>query len=461
MLDILQTITVFIIAMSILITVHEYGHFLVARRCGVFIECFSIGFGKTLISWYDRYGTRYIICLFPFGGYVKMFSTNTSATYIRTNLQPKQNFNNQSLLHQAAIISAGPIANFILAIICYWVVFVYGITNIKPIIHEVKEGSIAFQSGIPRNMEFKSIGDIETYNWNDVRMALITQIGSNIPVKLVPFNQVSTKEIVKSINLHNWHINPNLQDPIISIGIQPYQSKTEFLLDRISPYSIASKIGLQDGDKILKVNGQQLKNWPDLMKLICDNFNHTIKLVIKRNSQIFSVYLSSNRKDGVWKNGKCFFGAIPHYVPLDDRFKNQQKYNPIAAVLGAERKTWQLSKLTFRILKKVIIGKISLNTISGPISIAQGASISAKHGWLAYLMFLALISINLGIINLLPLPILDGGYLLFILIEKIKRQSISDKFKHIIFNIGTILVILLMALAIFNDCSRILVNITK
>ncbi|WWO99919.1 MAG: sigma E protease regulator RseP [Candidatus Dasytiphilus stammeri] len=455
MLDIFQTIIVSIISLSILIIVHEYGHFIVARSCGVFIESFSIGFGKTLMSWYDSYGTHYMICIFPLGGYVKMLNT-TSDSNIKTNLQSLKSFNDQSLLHRAAIISAGPMANFILAIICYWVIFIYGITNIKPIIYEVRKGSIAFQSGIKKNMELKSIADVNTYNWNDVRMALLTQIGNrNIPVTLVPFNQLSNQKIVKSIDLHHWHLDPYIQqDPIMVFGIHPYPLPNEFILERISSDSIASKIGLHSGDKILKVNGQPLKNWSDLMISLCNNFNHTIQLMIKRKSKILSVYFTPNGK-----KEKCFFGGIIHHISLDNKFKNQQKYNPITAFLMAERKTWQLSKLTFRILKKIIMGKLSLNILSGPISIAQGAIISVKQGFLPYLMFLALISINLGIMNLLPLPILDGGHLLFILFEIVKGDSISVKFKEISFNISIILLILLMIITIFNDFSRILVSL--
>ncbi|WWO97518.1 MAG: sigma E protease regulator RseP [Candidatus Dasytiphilus stammeri] len=458
MVNIFQVIIAFI-ALSVLIIVHEYGHFIVARRYGVFIECFSIGFGKTLISWYDSYGTRYIICLFPFGGYVKMLDSYSD---IITNSPSRKSFNNQSLLHRVAIISAGPLANFILAIICYWIIFIHGITNIKPIIYEVKKGSIAFKSGITNNMELKSIADVKTDNWDDVRMALLTQIGNrNIPITIALFNPVSHQKIVKKfIDLHHWHLDPYIQDPITGFGIHPYQSLTESIVDRIYPDSIASKIGLHAGDKILKVNGQQLKNWSDLMISLCNNFNQTIQLMIQRQSKTFSIDLTSNFKPQLWKNGKCFFGAVPSHIPLDDRFKNQQKYNALTALLMAEKKTWQVSKLTFRILKQVIRGTLSLHTLSGPISIVQGAIISAKHGWLAYLMFLALISINLGMMNLFPLPILDGGHLLFILLEIIKGQSISDQLKEISFNISTILLILIMTITILNDCSHILFNIT-
>ncbi|WWP00322.1 MAG: sigma E protease regulator RseP [Candidatus Dasytiphilus stammeri] len=457
---IFQTLIAFI-ALSVLITVHEYGHFIVARRCGVFIECFSIGFGKPLMSWYDSYGTHYIICIFPLGGYVKMLESSSD---IKNHLHSIKSFNNQSLLHRAAIISAGPLANFILAIICYWIIFIYGITNIKPIISEVKKGSIAFQSEITSNMELKSIADVNTDNWDDVRMALLTQIGNkNIPVKLALFDQVSHQKIIKKfIDLDHWHLDPYKQDPITAFGINPYQSSsTESIVDRIYPNSIASKIGLHAGDEILKVNGQSFKNWSDLMISLCNNFNQTIRLMIKRQSKIFSINFTDNLKHQLWKNGKCFFGAIPHHIPLDEKFQNQQKYNPITALLMAGKRTWQLSKLTLRILKQVIMGKLSLHTLSGPISIAQGAIISAKHGLLQCLMFLALISINIGMMNLFPLPILDGGQILFLLLEKIKGQSLSDQFKKISWNISTIFLILIMTLTIFNDCSHILFNITN
>lgn len=317
-------------------------------------------------------------------------------------------------------------------------------------------------------MEFQSIDHVKTNNWDDVRMALLTKIGTNqmIPIKLVSFNnnQVSHKKIVKLINVHNWKFDPYYtQDPLTTFCIQPYysSSSTESRLDKIFPNSIASQIGLYIGDIILKINDYSIENWPYLITLLCNKFNNTIRLIIKRKSKTFSVDLTPKWKYQLWQNREFFFGALPYHLPLDNNFKNLEKdKNPFTAFFKAEKNTWQLSKLTFRIFKKVIRGKLSLYTLSSPISIAQGAIISAQNGIVPYLMFLALMSINLCIINLFPLPILDGGHLLLILLEIIIGQSISNQFKEISFNISTILLILVMIFTILNDGSRFLINFT-
>ncbi|WWP02307.1 MAG: sigma E protease regulator RseP [Candidatus Dasytiphilus stammeri] len=433
--NILWSLIFFIITISILTTVHEYGHFFIAKFSGVHIQSFSIGFGKELFSWYDKFGTKYIIAMIPLGGFVKI--TDNS-------ILPEKTF----FLQRAAIISAGPIANFIFAILVYWLLFVIGIPSIRPIVSDVKQGSIAFKAGIRPGMEFKAINNVKIYDWNDVRMALSSKIGDCINIRVLPIK--SSHEITKLINLHNWYLDLANEDPIISLGIYPYYFKIEPILVNIQADSPASKAGLKIGDTILKVNGQYFNRWKDFIKIVNDNQNKKIKFLIKREYCIFTVKIKPNLSKTKYKN---IIGVMPR-IKLFDKYQIVRKYNPFTAFFLSTKKIIQLLIFNLNIIKKIILGKIQIiNIIHGPISIAQTAKKSAEYGLIYYFIFLALISINIGIVNLLPLPILDGGHLLFLILENILTPILYNIIYNICYRIGIFSLFLLMVMALFNDIS--------
>ncbi|WP_367680358.1 sigma E protease regulator RseP [Candidatus Fukatsuia anoeciicola] len=450
MIHILWNLGAFIFALGILITFHEFGHFWVARRCGVKVECFSIGFGRPIWQYIDSQGTKYIIALIPLGGYVKMLD--------KSIISPKlefccQTFNNKTILQRTAIISAGPIANFIFAIFAYWLVFIISIPSIRPIIGSVLNNSIAAQAHILPGMELKTIDNKEIQDWNAIRLALLGKIGDD-QVQIGVVYPGSNGVVQKILDLKQWKFEADKQDPIITLGIFPLDPQTQPILAGVQSGSAAQKAGLQIGDRIVKVNHQLINNWSLFINLIRNNPNKPLVLEIKRKKIPLFLILTPDIIPGDIIPTQGFAGVVPQIIPLAQEYKIIHQYNLLSALYHAFKQTWQLTKLTVNILGKLITGDVKLNNLSGPISIAKGAGASAQHGFIYYLMFLALISVNLGIINLSPLPGLDGGHLFFLMIEKIKGKPLSERVQDVSFRIGSILLMLLMGLALFNDLSR-------
>ena len=449
MLSILWSFAAFIVALGVLITVHEFGHFWVARRCGIYVERFSIGFGKALWRRTDRQGTEYVIALIPLGGYVKMLDERVESVPAERRHEA---FNNKTVLQRAAVIAAGPVANFLFAIFAYWLVFMHGVPGVRPVVGEIVSGSVAAEAQIQSGMELNAVDGIETPDWDAVRMALIGKIGDESTTLTVSqFGESVTQQ--KRVDLRDWQFEPDKQDPVVALGIRPRGPQIETTLAEIQANSPASAAGLQAGDRIVKVDGQPLTQWQAFASLVRDNPDKPLQLEVERKGEQQRLTLTPAAKPG--KPDEGFAGVIPRVQPLPDAYKTVKQYGPVAAISEAGVKTWQLMKLTVSMLGKLITGDVKLNNLSGPISIAQGAGLSAEYGVIYYLMFLALISVNLGIINLFPLPVLDGGHLLFLAIEKIKGGPVSERVQDFSYRIGSILLVLLMGLALFNDFSRL------
>lgn len=449
MLNILWSFVAFIVALGVLITVHEFGHFWVARRCGVKVQRFSVGFGKALWRRHDRQGTEYVIALVPLGGYVKMLDERVESVPAELRHQA---FNNKAIWQRASIIAAGPVANFIFAVFAYWVVFIHGVPGVRPVIGEILNGSIAAEAQIEPGMELNAVDGIETPDWDAVRMALISKIGDGkATVTVSRFGENATEQ--KQLDLRHWQFEPDKQDPVVSLGIRPRGPQIETTLAEVQKNSPASEAGLQAGDRIVKVDGQSLTQWQKFAIHVRDNPGKKMVLEVDRNGELMPLTLTPQAKAG--NNAEGFAGVIPRVIPLPEEYKTVRQYGAFSAIGEASAKTWQLMKLTVSMLGKLITGDVKLNNLSGPISIAQGAGLSAEYGVIYYLMFLALISVNLGIINLFPLPVLDGGHLLFLAIEKIKGGPVSERVQDFSYRIGSILLVLLMGLALFNDFSRL------
>ena len=448
--SILWSLGAFIVALGILITVHEFGHFWVARRCGVWVERFSIGFGPALWRKKDKQGTEYVLALIPLGGYVKMLDERAGEVPA-DRLQ--EAFTRKTLSQRAAIVAAGPVANFIFALFAYWLVFMHGVPGVKPVTGEIINNSIAQHAQIQPGMELKAIDGIETPDWDAVRMALMGKIGDpGVNLTLTPFGQSVSVE--KHLDLHHWVFDPEKQDPVLSLGIIPKGPVIETTLAEVQKSSAAARAGLQAGDRIVKVNGESVVNWQMFVAGVRDNPGKPLALAVEREGDIRTLTLTPSVKT-VGQKEEGFAGVIPRVQPLPDQYKTLRQYGPVVAIGEAGVKTWQLVKLTGSMLGKLVTGDIKLKNLSGPISIAQGAGISAEYGMIYYLMFLALISVNLGIINLVPLPVLDGGHLLFLLIEKIKGGPVSERVQDFSYRIGSVALVLLMGLALFNDFSRL------
>ncbi|MFT8211929.1 MAG: sigma E protease regulator RseP [Symbiopectobacterium sp.] len=450
MMNVLWSLAAFVVALGVLITVHEFGHFWVARRCGVWVERFSVGFGKALWRWRDRQGTEFVIAVIPLGGYVKMLDERVDT------VSPEQHhlsFNRKTVWQRAAIVSAGPIANFLFAIVAYWLVFIIGVPGVRPVVGEIVPNSIAAMAQMSPGMELKAVDGIETPDWDTARLTLIDKIGdSEVTINVAPLG--SSVVIRKTLDLRDWQFNPEKQDPASSLGMVPRMPQVDAVLTQVQDGSAAQKAGLQVGDRIVKVDGQPLTRWSLFASTVRDKPDADIALDIERNGETRSLILTpDSKKAGDRVEG--FAGVVPKLIPLPEEYRTVRQYGPFSAIYQAADKTWQLMRLTVSMLGKLIIGDVKLNNLSGPISIAQGAGMSADYGLIYYLMFLALISVNLGIINLFPLPVLDGGHLLFLLVEKLKGRPVSERVQDFCYRIGTVVLMLLMGLALFNDFSRL------
>ncbi|CAD6510390.1 sigma E protease regulator RseP [Candidatus Profftia tarda] len=449
MTNILWSLLAFIISIGLLTAVHEFGHLWVARLCCVKVERFSIGFGKCLWKRVDKFKTEYIIALIPLGGYIKMLGERDclSSEYHH------QYFNNKPLLQRVAIVSAGPVANFLFAMLAYWLVFIIGIVSVRPIISEVIPKSVAAQGGITSGSEIKYVADVMTSNWDEVRLALISQIGTKITtISFVPFGSHNiTKKI---IDLTNWRYEPDTEDPVVSLGIIPTGPNIDPVLTEVQQDSAAQQAGLQVGDRIIKIDGSLFQKWGTLVNQIKKNPNKKISIEVERNGRIEVLQLIPKSKSLGKNKIEGFAGFAPTVTSLPKEYESIIRYRPFVAINKAIKKTWQLMKITASMTLKLITGDIKISNLGGPISIAQSAKISAEYGLAYYLMFLSLISINLGIINLFPLPVLDGGRLLFLAIESIQGKPVSKRVQSVSDRICSMLMLVLMGIAFFNDLSR-------
>ncbi|MBI6339095.1 sigma E protease regulator RseP [Proteus vulgaris] len=450
-MGILWNLAAFIIVLGILITVHEFGHFWVARRCGIYVERFSIGFGKAIWRKIDKHGTEFVIAWIPLGGYVKMLDERVA------EVAPERRhlaFNNKTVGQRAAVVAAGPIANFLLAIVAYWIVFMIGVPALKPIIADIRPNSIAEQAKLTPGMELKSVAGIETPDQNAVRLALVSQIGAK-EVSFVVSDLNSLSESENILNLQQWNFDPEKQDPILSLGIMPVGARLDSKIIEVTEGSAAEKAGLQAGDRIVKVDGQPIDTWHPFTYFVRQSPNKVLELLVERNGSSLMLNITPTAvalKDGT-EIGQV--GAQLQILPPDEQYLIMQQYNPFSALYEASDKTWQLMGLTVKMIGKLVVGDVKLTNLSGPVSIAKGAGMSADSGFVYYLMFMALISVNLGIINLFPLPVLDGGHLLFLVIEKIKGGPVSERVQDFCYRIGIMALMLLMGLALFNDFSRL------
>ncbi|WP_109420097.1 sigma E protease regulator RseP [Proteus terrae] len=450
-MGILWNLAAFIIVLGILITVHEFGHFWVARRCGIYVERFSIGFGKAIWRKTDKHGTEFVIAWIPLGGYVKMLDERVA------EVAPERRhlaFNNKTVGQRAAVVAAGPIANFLLAIVAYWIVFMIGVPALKPIIADIRPNSIAEQAKLTPGMELKSVAGIETPDQNAVRLALVSKIGAKV-VSFVVSDPNSLSESENILNLQQWGFDPEKQDPILSLGIMPVGARLDSKIIEVTEGSAAEKAGLQAGDRIVKVDGQPIDTWHPFTYFVRQSPNKALELLVERNGSSLILNVTPTAvalKDGT-EVGQV--GAQLQILPPDEQYLIMQQYNPFSALYEASDKTWQLMGLTVKMIGKLVVGDVKLTNLSGPVSIAKGAGMSADSGFIYYLMFMALISVNLGIINLFPLPVLDGGHLLFLVIEKIKGGPVSERVQDFCYRIGIMALMLLMGLALFNDFSRL------
>ncbi|MGF1809877.1 sigma E protease regulator RseP [Vibrio alginolyticus] len=452
MTGILWNLISFIVALGILVAVHEFGHFWVARRCGVKVEKFSIGFGKSIWSKVGKDGTEYSISMIPLGGYVKMVDSRVDEV---PEHEKHLAFDKKPLWKRTSIVAAGPIFNFLFAIFAYWLVFLIGIPAVKPVIGEVTPNSIVAEAGIESGMELKSISGIKTPDWESVNMGLISHIGDDLmTVTLTSANEVGS-EVTKTLNLREWKFDPETQSAMQSLGFTPYTPEVYRVIEQVSQGGAAEKAGVLPGDEVVAIGQQRVTEWKQVVEAVRSNPDTPLELTVLRQGYEQTLTLTPGSRELTNKEVVGFAGIAPKVAEWPESYRFDLQFGVFESIGKAVDKTGQVIGLTISMLKKLIVGDVGLNNLSGPISIAKGAGATADYGLVYFLGFLALISVNLGIINLVPLPMLDGGHLLFFAIEAVIRRPVPEKVQEMGFRIGGAIIFSLMALALFNDFTRL------
>lgn len=445
------TLIFFILALVLLITVHEFGHFIVARLCGVKVLRFSFGFGMVLARWYDKKGTEFAISLLPLGGYVKMLDESEG------DVPPEERhlaFNNKPVLARIAIVLAGPLFNFIFAFFCLWLVLVIGVHSLAPIVDGVKPGSVAAKAGLHSKEEIIALGEMPVKSWRDFQYAMLPLVGTdeNVGIQLKSLITGQTRKTF--LPLADWHVDAKKPDLLAGLGIIPFLPVVPPTIGEVFQDSPAQRSGLMAGDKIKAADGQLVTEWLSLVEMIQVKPGKPMSLSIMRNGQPQSIVIKVGSKLTDGKN-QGFIGASVKEVSWPKGWLRLQRQAPIQAVGTALKQTTELTGATFALLGRFATGKLALKAISGPVGIAQGAGQSARNGIVYYLFFLALVSISLGALNILPIPMLDGGHLLYYFIEIIIRRPLSDGVKSAGMYVGLVLLVALMLLALSNDISRL------
>ena len=452
MTSFLSSTLALIVTLGILIAFHEYGHFWTARKLGVKVLRYSIGFGKPL--WMRRRGkdqTEYVLAAIPLGGYVKMLDEREG------EVAPEEQhraFNRQSVWSRFAIVVAGPLFNFIFAILAFWLMYLIGVPGVKPIIGEVEPETVAAISGFKAGDEIIEIEGEETPTWGVARLTLLdhaldadeitmkvrTQNGGEHFLRL-PIKDVSTE--VKQKNL------------LAFVGIKPFRPRLPAVLGELEPGGPAETAGLQRNDRVLKIGDQQVSGWVMLVDIVRAHPQQKILIEVERNGvvQIIPVQ-TGQRKVDTGIVGKIGVAPAPSEA-MGEKYLAEVKYTFFDALGVAVVKTWKMSVLTLRMIGKMIVGEVSLDNLSGPITIATYAGYTANAGLSPFLYFLAVISISLGVLNLLPIPLLDGGHLLNYLIEIVKGSPLSDAIQAQMQRVGIFFLVLLMSLALYNDFARL------
>lgn len=447
----LSTLLYFLLALLLLVTVHEYGHFQVARWCGVKVLRFSFGFGKILARWHDKRGTEYAWSLFPLGGYVKML--DESEGDVAEN-ERHLAFNNQSVWKRIAIVLAGPAFNFIFAFFALWLVLVIGMQSLAPMIDSVKPDSIAAKAGLTSKEEIIELNHMKINSWRDFQYAMMPLVGSNETVHLIVKSLVDGTMRDVTLPLSEWKLDDKKPDPLKSLGIEPFIPSLPPIVGEVIADSPAAKAGLHTEDEILSVDGKSFDDWLFLVDYVQAHPDTVLTLQIKRKGIVQNLSVHTGSHDHKGKN-EGFLGVRSQKVKWPEHWLRLERQGPVAALGTALTQTVQLTGTTFVLMGRLVTGKLGLNSISGPVGIAQGAGDSGRGGLASYLFFLALVSISLGALNLLPIPMLDGGHLLYYVLELISGKPVSDGLKSMGAYVGLVLLFALMFIALTNDIARL------
>lgn len=448
-MSVLHTILWFLIAIAILVVVHEFGHYLAARLAGVKVLRFSVGFGKPLFS--RRFGrdqTEWVVSALPLGGYVKMLDEREGKV---PAAEAHRSFNRAPVARRIGIVAAGPIANFLLAIVFYWALFLHGLPAMKPMIGEPPAGTPAAHAGLAAGDEIRRVNGKDTPSFQDLRLNLLRAGVAGGPLTLELANGRSLQLDALPMDTESLE-----RDPLRPLGIVRYDPDIEPVIDKVLPNGAAERAGMQSGDRLIAANGKPLAKWQDWVQAIRQHPAQPMRVEYVRQGQRGELTVVP---DAVEEAGQRV-GKIGAGPKLDKAvlaaMMTEVRYGPIAALWQGAVKTWDMSLFTLEMMGRMVLGQVSWKNLSGPLTIADYAGQSAALGWISFVGFLALVSVSLGVLNLLPIPLLDGGHLMYYVAEVFTGRPVSERTMEIGSRIGLTLLLLLMSFALFNDLRRLI-----
>jgi len=451
-MSVLYTVLAFVVALGLLIVVHEFGHYAVARLCGVKVMRFSVGFGRPL--WTRRIGrdqTEWVVAMVPLGGYVKMVDEREGQ--VAAADLPRA-FNRQSVWRRIAIVVAGPVANFLLAIALYWVLFLAGVQEAKPILGAPDAGTPAAVAGVKQGDLVRSVNGDPTATWSDVRWRLLEHALEQRNASLEVREQGGTiawrKLDMAALS------GPDLEsDFVVKLGLRLDRPRVPPVIDTVTGGGPAEKAGLRSGDRILSIDGEPIDSWGALVSKVRASPERTLRVRVERDGREQPITLVPESV----VRGESTYGRIGASSRVDPELMRdylvEVRYPPTEALGRAAARTWEMSVFSLRMLWRMATGSVSWRNLSGPVTIADYAGQSAQLGLAPYLAFLALISISLGVLNLLPIPMLDGGHLMYYSVEILKGSPVSERVMELGQRIGLALLLCLMAFAFYNDINRL------
>lgn len=459
---VLLNVIALIVTLGILVTIHEFGHFWVARRCGVKVLRFSIGFGKAVKTWVGKDGTEYVIAPIPLGGYVKMLGQEDTRADAGSSVPDDQRhmaFNNKPLSQRFAIVAAGPLANFLLAIVVFWIINVaYGLKGIAPVLSNVVDNSPAWEAGLRAGDEIVAVDGVRTDIWQQVTMQLLNRLGETgeLTISAIPAGTFDVYDFV--IPLQNWQSRTAEPNPLGSLGLIQFEIPP--VIEDLVPGGRAEAAGMLPGDRVISADGRAVTGWGTWVQRVRESPELAMEVVVQRGTEqvVLTIVPEGTPADGGTVIGTigARVEAFDLYGSLPPEMRREVSYNPLTAVGPAIKETWDKSVFVLDSIKKMVIGLISVKNINGPITIAQVAGETASYGLEVYLGFLAILSISLGVLNLLPIPVLDGGHLLYYTIEAIIRRPVPERIQAMGLQLGLLIIGGIMVLAIYNDVSRLL-----
>jgi regulator of sigma E protease len=444
-MDFLQYPLALIVTLGVLVTVHELGHYLIARWSGVRVVRFSVGFGRPLVSWTDSRGTEFAIAYIPLGGYVRMLDDQEMAGEAGVARPGDVSYRDLDVWWRIAIAFGGPAANFLLAILVYWFLFVVGSVSIAPIMGDVDPDSAAGRAGLRANYEIVAVDGVATGNWQQVTMALAGRLGESGSIEITSQRPGSESRRGNSLYIDTWHAGAEEPDLLGSLGIVPSMPA---IVGEVLPGGAGERSGLRQWDRVVGVDGEALATWGEWVAVVQESPGRTMELAVDRGDRIITVPITPDSKP-------ADDGTAMGYVGVASYF-NEVRYGALDAVPRSLSETWDKTLLTLGLLKKMVTGHVSVKNLSGPITIAKVAADSARSGWRFFFSVLALLSISLGVLNLLPIPILDGGHIMFCAAEAFMGKPVSERVQLLGAQVGLVVVAGLMIVVIYNDINRLL-----